>query len=155
MRSASLKSENEIPFRLGYRRHRQTIPSPQDGHVGIALLHHTDDSGDAREVAAGVIEKGRIAYFHRVPQHVSRLVIAHPVPGRGLSRHCGKVIDAEGVGLGFHEPMIHCASFGKISYPDSDASASRRTSHASGNTHAARWRSKARSTSRGPFQWLR
>src|ERR1022692_3781920 len=38
MRSASLKSENEIPFRLGYRRHRQTIPSPQDGHVGELII---------------------------------------------------------------------------------------------------------------------
>ena len=57
----------------------------------------------------GVIEEGGIALFHGVPQHVSRLIIAHAVPGGGPSRAVRpEVVDAEGVGFGFEQPMIHC-----------------------------------------------
>ena len=63
------------------------------------------DADDARLLAAGVIEERLVAGFHLVAHEIARLVIAHAGPRRGFV--AGEIVDAVGVGFGFHQPVAH------------------------------------------------
>src|SRR5450755_2372177 len=104
-----------------------------------------------------MIKKRQIAFFNRVPQHVSRLVVAHPVPRGGPFRRRREIIDAERGWFRFKQPVIHCSPPSRKNYPsrkfarpDSVARESRRTSQASANSVSTLWQSKASPTRRGP-----
>src|SRR5206468_12234994 len=79
----------------------------EGGGIGVALLHDLHDGDDARQRAAGMVEKRLIAPAHLIPQHVARLKVAHPVPRAGAARGGGEMLEAEGAGLGFHQPVAH------------------------------------------------
>src|SRR5579862_5525445 len=96
--------------------------------VRIAFLDDAYDAGDARNVAARIVEEGGVALLHRVPERVSRLIVPYAVPGGRLLRLGRKVLDAEGVRLRFEQPVIHDSLREKNWIPDSVAKASSRTS---------------------------
>src|SRR5450631_2550443 len=109
-----------------------------------------------------MIEKREITLFHRVPEHVSRLIVAHPVPRGGPFRRRREIVDAERGRFRFKQPVIHrsppleeTTPHEKCARPDSVARESRRTSQVSANTVSTLWQSKASPTRRGPFQDLR
>src|SRR3984893_11057463 len=79
----------------------------EGGGIGVASLHDLHDGDDARQRAAGMVEKRLVTPAHLIPQHVARLKIAHPVPRAGAARGGGEMLDAEGGGLGFHQPVAH------------------------------------------------
>ena len=65
------------------------------GRIRISRAHDPDNAGDARHLAARVIEKRLVTDFHLVSQEVARLVIAHAVPRGALSRRTRQVVHAE------------------------------------------------------------
>src|SRR4029077_11786949 len=79
----------------------------EGGGVGVTLLHDAHDGDDARHLGAGMVEKGFVAAAHLIPQHVARLEVAHPVPGGGAAGGGGEMLEAEGAGLGLHQPVVH------------------------------------------------
>lgn len=60
------------------------------------------DTGDARWLGVGVIEKGEVTDFHVAPHEVARLVI--PDAGPRFLIDLFKVFDGEDVGFGFDQP---------------------------------------------------
>jgi hypothetical protein len=52
----------------------------EGGMVGIPLAHHSGHSYDGRLPDVAVIEKNPVADPDLVPQQVSSLEVAHPVP---------------------------------------------------------------------------
>src|SRR5580658_9147730 len=119
--------------------------------IRITFAGDADDAGDARYIATGIVEKRQITLFYRVAQHVARLVITYAVPRRGLFGSLAEIIDAEGGGFRFEQPIIHR----KCSIPDSVANESNRRSQASANFTFVRWQSNASPTRCGPFQQRR
>src|SRR5690606_32946312 len=75
--------------------------------IRIAFLHDLHDADDRGLRAVRVIEEREIAALHLVPHEVTGLIVAHAVPVRLASRRCRKVVDAEYVRLGLHEPTFH------------------------------------------------
>jgi hypothetical protein len=74
--------------------------------IGVGQARDLGDAGDARHFAARVIEEGEIAGRH-LADEIARLEIAHAVPRLGLFRPRFQIVDAEGVRLGFHQPIFH------------------------------------------------
>src|SRR2546430_16797336 len=56
---------------------------------------------------SGMVEKRLIPPAHLIPQHVARLKVAHAVPRGGAARGGGEMLEAEGAGLGLHQPVAH------------------------------------------------
>src|SRR2546430_206648 len=79
----------------------------EGGGIGVAPLHDLHDGDDARQRAAGMVEKRLIPPAHLIPQHVARLKVAHAVPRGGAARGGGEMLEAEGAGLGLHQPVAH------------------------------------------------
>src|SRR6188474_2217475 len=126
------------------------------GGLGITCAYHADDARDARLIAARVIEKAEIALLHVVPQHVSRLVVAHAVPSGGGVSGAREVIDAEGRGFGLEEPVLHCVHSVRRSDPRFGRNTPRSvTTRSSGTSQGAAaivpvsWQAKATPTIRG------
>ena len=69
------------------------------------MLAAYGNAHDTRFLAIGVVKKHQITFFHLIPHHVTCLVIANAVPH--FAAVALQVIDAVGIGLGFHQPVIH------------------------------------------------
>src|SRR6266853_642039 len=106
----------------------------EGGGIGVALLHDLHDGDDARQCAAGMVEKRLIAPAHLIAQHVARLKVAHAVPRGGAARGGGEMLDAEGAGLGLHQPVAHRM------IPSSVTTASIRTSWAAAAMCSSCWK---------------
>src|SRR4029079_16410648 len=67
------------------------------------------DAGDARRLAARVIEQHQVAGLHRA-HVVARLEVAHAVPGTGLL--LGERVDRVDLGLAHHQPVVAAVGLG-------------------------------------------
>jgi hypothetical protein len=65
------------------------------------------EAGDAGDFATGVVEEDLVAGAHGVAEEIAGLVVADAVPGGGGVGAGLEVGEAEDVGLGFHEPVVH------------------------------------------------
>ena len=54
-----------------------------------------------------MIEQHLVADLHLVAHEIARLIVAHAEPGAAAPRRTRQVVDAELVGLGFHQPVAH------------------------------------------------
>src|SRR5215472_3028047 len=79
----------------------------EGGGVGVAFLHYLHDGDDSWYVGARIVEKRQVTELHVVLEHVARLVIAHSIPPGGVAFGTLQVLDAEGSGLGLHQPVAH------------------------------------------------
>src|SRR6202023_675785 len=104
------------------------------GGIGEALLHDLHAGDDARHCAARMVEKRLVTPAHLIPQQVWRLKGVHPVPRAGGAGGGGEMLDAEGAGLGFHQPVAHRM------IPSSVTTASISTSWAAAVMRASCWR---------------
>src|SRR5207302_71597 len=109
----SLERENELPVRLTHRRDRQTIARAQQQHP--------------RELLAGM----RAQLFQRdgAREAALQLHVHHEPAGIG-----GEMLDAEGAGLGLHQPVLHRM------IPSSVTTASSSTSCAAGAIRSTCWK---------------
>jgi len=61
-----------------------------------------------RLAAEGYRAEHLVADLHLVAHEIARLVVAHAEPRGAVPGRTRKVVDAELVGLGFHQPIAHC-----------------------------------------------
>jgi hypothetical protein len=55
-----------------------------------------------------MVKQHQIAPAHVIANEVAGLVIPNPVPVLLASGALLQVVDAEGIGLAFYQPIIHC-----------------------------------------------
>src|SRR5207245_9368953 len=106
----------------------------EGGGVGVTLLHDAHDGDDARPFGARMVEKGLVTAAHLVAQQVARLEIAHRVPRGAPGGGGGEMLDAEGAGLGLHQPVLHRM------IPSSVTTASSSTSCGAGAMRSTCWK---------------
>src|SRR5262245_54220666 len=79
----------------------------EGGGVGIRLADDLHDACDSRHGAARVIEEGQVALLHVVTHEITYLVVAYAIPSRRLALRRGERVDAEALGFGLHQPVLH------------------------------------------------
>src|SRR2546427_6207571 len=82
------------------------------GRIRIGRRSDFRQAGDARLLAARVIEQHAIADAHLVPHEVARLVIADAGPRSDVPRRGQRIVDGALVRLRFHEPIAHWEKWG-------------------------------------------
>src|SRR5690606_33189034 len=76
------------------------------GGVGVGSAHYLGGAGNARHLAAGVVDQHTVAGGDAVPQVVAGLVVADAVPAGGATGCPGQVSDTEFGGFGFEQPVV-------------------------------------------------